>query len=309
MPATCSVILPTLNAADRFPEVLEGLRKQSITPLEIVVIDSSSSDQTAGLARQWGCKVLSVSREEFDHGGTRNIGAAYSHGEFLVFMTQDAFPDGDRALERLLHPFCDPRVAAVCGRQVPQDDADPLASHARIFNYPSGSCIKSKQDIPRLGIKVPFVSNSFAAYRRTIFQELGGFAENIVFGEDMHLAARMVLKGYCIAYAGDAIVRHSHNYSMMEEFRRYFDIGSFHGHHPWIQREFGSAGGEGFRLMRSQLSFAGRFGFAWVVRSLYVSGMKYIAYSLGRHESCLPVRLKRKLGLNSAFWSRETLRS
>lgn len=276
---------------------------QSFTPNEIIVIDSSSSDGTADLARELGCKTLSIERNKFDHGGTRNLAAAYSSGEFLVFMTQDASLAKRCSLEHLLHPFRIARIAGVCGRQLPMPDANPLAAHARIFNYPPVSCVKNEDDIPKLGIKVPFLSNSFAAYRRTVFQDLGGFPAHIVFGEDMHIAARMIMKGYSIAYMADATAYHSHNYTIIEEFKRYFDLGSFHEKYTWIQEKFGKAGSEGFRFMRSELSYARKYGFSWVARSFLASGFKYIAYMLGRRAPWLPCSLKLKLGQNKVFWS------
>src|SRR5699024_8480726 len=96
-----------------------------------------------------------------------------------------------------------------------------------------------------MGLKTVFNSNSFSAYRVSTFMEIGGFPDDTILSEDMYFAARAVLSGYKIAYVAEAEVRHSHNYSSLEEFRRYFDIGVFHCDEPWIRKAFGGAGGEG----------------------------------------------------------------
>src|SRR5690606_21821348 len=105
----------------------------------------------------------------------------------------------------------------------------------------------SLADRNTLGLKAVFSSNSFAVYRLSVLRELGGFPERVILSEDMHLAARAVMAGHKLAYAAQAAVRHSHNYTPLQEFRRYFDIGVFHTEQAWIARTFGGAGGEGRR--------------------------------------------------------------
>src|SRR5690606_29801174 len=116
--------------------------------------------------------------------------------------------------------FEDPAVAVAYGRQLPHRDANPIAAHARYFNYGPQSRVVGLDDRARLGIKTVFTSNSFAAYRAVVFNDLGGFPERNILSEDMYLAARAVLAGARIAYVAEACVRHSHNYSPVEEFRR-----------------------------------------------------------------------------------------
>lgn len=98
------------------------------------------------------------------------------------------------------------------------------------------------------GVKTVFMSNSFSAYRIDVLQQLGGFPSDTILCEDMYFTAKAVLAGYKVAYVSEAVVRHSHNYSAVEEFKRYFDIGVFHADEPWIREKFGGAGGEGKNL-------------------------------------------------------------
>ncbi|WP_446919828.1 glycosyltransferase family 2 protein, partial [Klebsiella pneumoniae] len=166
--------------------------------------------------------------------------------------TQDAIPEM-HFIENISQAFDDPNVACAYGRQLPHEGANSLAKHARSFNYSSHGYVCGKENIPEMGIKTVFMSNSFSAYRLSIFQELGGFPSNTILCEDMYYAAKAVLAGYKIAYVPSAIVYHSHNYTPIEEFKRYFDIGVFHTDEQWIREKFGNAGGEGKKFIISEL--------------------------------------------------------
>jgi rhamnosyltransferase len=157
-------------------------------------------------------------------------------------------------------------------------------------------------DIPELGIKTAFLSNSFAAYRRSTFWDMGGFPDDVIFGEDMILAAKLILAGYGIAYNASACVFHSHDYSPCEQFGRYFDIGVLHARQSWVQDRFGNIRGEGMRYVLSELKSVRKFGLYWICSSLVSSAMKCAGYKLGRIERYLPVSLKRKIGMNHGFW-------
>ena len=95
----------------------------------------------------------------------------------------------------------------------------------RSFNYPAESHVRSKEDIPVRGIKTFFCSDVCAAYRREIYLELGGFDYPISTNEDMFYAARAIRAGYLIAYAADALVFHSHNLTLKEQYRRNYIQG------------------------------------------------------------------------------------
>jgi rhamnosyltransferase len=297
-----SVVIPVCDAGFLLERLFTSLRIQDVPPSENLIIDSESNDGTADIALEAGCRVHRIRKKDFNHGGTRNLGVSLATGDILVFMTQDAILADAHALQALVEPFKDPMVGAVCGRQLPHKNANPLAAHARLFNYPSSSCIKTKADIPRLGIKVPFISNSFSAYRKSALQEVGGFPEHVILSEDMCVAAKMILAGYSIAYAGEAKVYHSHNYTPLQEFRRYFDIGAFHSQEAWIQKTFGGAGGEGLRYIRSELAYARKHGWYWAFRSLLTCMLKLVGYKLGKWESMLPKFCKRWLSMNKGFW-------
>jgi len=124
--ASISVVIPTKNAGAEFGQTLAALRRQAHS-LEIVVVDSGSSDQTLDLAREHGARVISIAPESFNHGETRNLGIRHTEGQFCIMLVQDALPLGDSWLEEMLSPFADERVVGVTARQVPRPDSDPVA--------------------------------------------------------------------------------------------------------------------------------------------------------------------------------------
>ena len=207
--------IPTYNAGNLWNKWIKAYESQSVTADQVIVIDSSSSDDTVKLAKDAMFSVFSIPQSEFNHGGTRNqaVRFAENFADILVFMTQDAILASPDSLEKLLVPFSDPEVAAVCGRQLPHHNATPLAAHTRYFNYPSESRVRTMADISALGIKTAFMSNSFAAYRLSVFDKLGGFPDNTILAEDMYLTAKMILSGYKVAYCAEAKVFHSQLYT------------------------------------------------------------------------------------------------
>lgn len=305
MNSKVSVIIPTLNAGRVIGPLLDSLKEQSVR-CEVVVVDSSSSDDTVRIAESSGARVLIIGRREFDHGGTRNLGGRAAGGDVLVYMTQDARPASRNSIENLVRPIlADEKIGAAFGRQLPCPDATLFAAHLRLFNYPEKTKTSSRRtlaDKSSLGLKAAFLSNAFTAYRRSALEETGWFTSGVILGEDMLAGARMLLAGFELAYEADAAVYHSHNYSVLQEFRRYFDIGVFHSREKWLLEEFGTAGGEGRRYIVSELSYilarrALHLVPEWAVRN----GLKLAGYKLGGAHRLLPVRLARRLSMHPGW--------
>ncbi len=295
--------IPTYNGGEVWKESIHNLKKFNSEDLFVQVIDSSSKDGTDIVAKEAGFDVITITSQEFNHGGTRNLAAEKADAgyEIVIFITQDAIPE-EGSLQRLIAAFDDPLVACAYGRQLPHVDASPIAQHARSFNYPGQSHVYNLADAPRVGLKTVFTSNSFAAYRISTFKELGGFPSNTILSEDMHFAARAVLAGYKVAYVADAKVRHSHNYSPLEEFKRYFDIGVFHGKEKWIFEKFGGAGGEGKKFIFSELRFLLKNGIMSLPRACINNAMKIVGYKLGKSYQTLPLGLNRRLSMHKRYW-------
>ncbi len=297
-----SVVIPTWRGAEHISLLLQSLWRQTLCPAEVIVIDSSSTDDTASIAAEAGCTVEVIPKAAFDHGATRNLAARMARGEILVFMTQDAAPAGADFLERLVQPIQQGKASAAYARQLPHPDTPPPEAFARGFNYPAGSHLKSLADLPRLRIKTFFFSNVASAIDREVFEQLGGFPEHVIMNEDMHFAAKLLMSGRKIAYQAEAKVFHSHDYRLGQQFKRNFDIGvSMAQARGWPRGA--SAGGEGVRFALGQLGFLlSRGHWRWVPRTLVELGLKHTAFQLGRQERWLPLGLKRVLSLHRQYW-------
>jgi len=296
------IIVPTLNAALDWPRFSLALLTCA-APNEVLIVDSSSTDETVNLALAAGFKVRSIRLSEFNHGGTRQFAAELSSdAEILVYLTQDVILHGPEELTSLLAAFDDPSVAAAYGRQLPRAGAGPVEAHARYFNYSAESSIRNLGDRERFGFKTIFMSNSFAAYRRAALIAVGGFPKDAIFGEDTITAAKLLLSGWQIAYVAEAQVYHSHSYTWTQDFKRYFDIGVLHARESWLLREFGSAGGEGGRFVRSELNYLWP-RYWWLIPSALIrTALKLTGYKLGRIEKKLSLGWKRRLSMHRSFW-------
>jgi rhamnosyltransferase len=300
-----ALIVPTLNAGTGWGRWLDVVLAQGLAAENILVVDSSSTDGTAAIARERGVTVKQIARAEFDHGGTRQQALELvADADIIVFMTQDALPAEAQAVTTLCEVFTDPTVGAAFGRQLPHPSSGVLGAHARLFNYGPQSYVRRAADIPRHGIKAAFISNSFAAYRRVALEQVGGFPARLILGEDMVVAARMLLDGWSVAYCAEAKAYHSHDYTMGQEFRRYFDIGVFHAREPWLLTSFGKPEGEGGRFVRSELRYVWRNA-PWLIPSGGLRTiLKYAGYRLGRMEQRLPLWLKSRCSMHKGFWSK-----
>ena len=304
--ACFSVVIPTHNSAKALGALLCAVAAQTLRPELVLVVDSDSSDGTRQCAEEAGARVKSIALNEFDHGNTRTLAGKETSGEFIVYLTSDALVVEADAFEKLLCPFNDAEVGAVFGRQIPAPDASLLAAHLREFNYPAVSYVRGYKHRSPYGIKAPFLSNCFCAYRRSAMDNIGWFRDGLILGEDTYAGAKLLLAGYKIAYAADAVVRHSHNYSPGQEFRRYFDIGVFHSRDRWILREFGRAESQGFKYLLSGIRFLRANGALDLLPAFFIRALvKYGGYLLGYGYKVLPINILKRLSMHRAWWGKE----
>jgi rhamnosyltransferase len=302
-----SVIIPTRNAGEQLRRLLPALQAQSVDT-EILVVDSSSSDDTVGITRAFGLEPIAVRKKDFDHGGTRTLAGKKAGGDILVYLTQDALPADMHAVRNLTAPFDeDKEVGVTYGRQLPCSCASAFAAHLRLFNYPETSYVRTFKDRETYGIKTAFLSDSFAAYRRSALEKIGWFKENLISGEDTYAGAKLLSAGYRLCYVSDARVYHSHNYTVLEEFKRYFDIGVFHAKEQWILETFGNAEGEGMRYIFSELRYLlsrGKYHllFEFICRNM----MKFGGYRLGRNYCIMPLQVAKRISRNRGWWGKNS---
>ncbi|MGG8071239.1 glycosyltransferase [Klebsiella aerogenes] len=297
------IAIPTYNGGELWHQTIKNITQYSPADVFVHVIDSSSKDDTASLASEAGFDILTIAGDDFNHGGTRNLAVKEYIDDYdvVIFLTQDAIPESG-FIEEIISVFDDEEVASAYGRQLPHLNANPIARHARNFNYPTKGYVADKTSIAKMGLKTVFMSNSFSAYRLSVFKKLGGFPSDTILCEDMFYTAKAVMAGYKNVYAANAKVRHSHNYTPIEEFKRYFDIGVFHTDQPWIRDNFGGAGGEGTKFIISELKFLIANGISWLPLAMINNFMKIVGYKLGQNYKKLPKVIIKKCSMHKRFW-------
>ena len=302
----CGLIIPTLNAGKNFQKLLEQINRQNLSCKKLV-IDSESDDGTAELAEKFGFEILKVERKNFNHGATRQFALEYllkkNPLDAVIFLTQDIFLHDDKTLSELVKIFeTDSTVGVTYGRQLPHMNATFEAKFLRKFNYPAESQLKTFDDRKNFGLKVATTSNSFAAYRVDFLQKVGGFPSQAILCEDMFVAAKMLIAGYKIFYNADAQVFHSHNYTALQEFKRYFDIGVFHSRESWIRKNFGSAEGTGKKFVLQKLSALWKENKIEIFGAIFRDGAKFLGYRLGIAEKFLPKFICRFLSMHKNYF-------
>jgi rhamnosyltransferase len=312
-----SIIIPTYNpGAAAVGKMCAALAQQKTSFAELVIIDSSSSDGTADLWRSswWHAAEqyqhhaafmqTSISPTDFNHGRTRNQAAQLASGEVLVFLSQDALPQDGYWLGALTDPLTQASEAAIAGafaRQIAPADAPAKERFARAFNYPDTPCVKCWSDMNELGIKTFFFSNVASALQRDAFEEVGGFPDTIL-NEDMLIAAKLLRAGYAVQYAAKARVWHGHDYSIHNQFKRYFDIGVSLARARHLPPRLSSSS-EGWRFVRGQLAFVRTHeGWHALPDVIAEAAAKWWGFKLGQNEHLLPTSLKRRLSMHRAFW-------
>ena len=231
--AVVSVVIPTLDAGPEFRSVLHRLRDQrGLAEIEIVAIDSGSKDETLALCREFGVLVAAYEGGVFNHGRARTQGVARTRGEYLVFMSQDAYPIGTDAIARMVRYLAaDPTVGVASGREVPRSDADLFSSwqlwyfNEQILGYRGDTAVGLAAGglaalSPADRRKVAQVNNVFCCVRRSAFTAVG--LRPLPFAEDLDFGLRALQAGYRTAFLPSVAVIHSHRRPAAYHLKRHF---------------------------------------------------------------------------------------
>ena len=274
------VIIPTYHPDEKLEKCLRMLKRQTVQPQRILLINTEEEffhSKVFSTLKQG--EIIHITKPEFDHGGTRNQAAAMCDGEIMILLTQDAIPADEHLIENLIKPFEDEEVCAAYGRQMADKKDNPVEAYTRIFNYPKESRIKSKEDLPKLGIKTFFCSN-----------------------EDMIFASHLIEAGKKIAYAADAKVWHWHNYTAKDQLKRNFDLAVSQVDAGGLFTQVKSES-EGIRLVKMTLKhFIKKGQFYYIPKIITQNGAKYIGYRLGKNYKKLPKKWILKISLNPWYW-------
>lgn len=209
-----SVVIRTYNESRHLPRLLETVRRQRLSEdhsVEIVVVDSGSTDGTLEIARAFDCRITEIEKEDFSFGRSLNVGCAFATGEALVFVSGHCIPATDDWLEELVTPLYEKRVHYSYGRQLGAETTK--FSESQIFRkyFPEHSLV------PQDGF---FCNNANAAIAREVWDE-HRFDETLTGLEDLELARRLVARGGRIGYVATAPVHHIHDESWAQVRHRY----------------------------------------------------------------------------------------
>ncbi|TCD02014.1 glycosyltransferase [Pedobacter frigidisoli] len=300
-----AILIPTLNAGSTWASLLKSISEQDYAASRKIILDSGSSDDTVALAITNGFEVLNIHKKDFDHGYARQVLAdAADDCEILVYLTQDCIIATSSSLKNLVNSFFNKHIGLAYGRQLPHKGATVLETHARLFNYTDQSRVKLLSDKDELGIKTASCSNSYAAYRREALYSVGGFPSHTIFAEDVIVGGQMLLKDWQIAYVAEAEAYHSHDYKVSEEFKRYFDIGVFHSTNQWLLNEFGTAGGEGLKYLKSELKYVLKHNALVLPKMIMSIGAKFIGYKLGMMHKKLSPKQRKSFSMHKSYWDK-----
>ena len=302
------VIVPVYRPDEKIEVLIKRLNHQTIPPAHVFFMQTLTGDEAEDqrvrtiLERASNAVITTLDKKDFDHGGTRNRGAAMSEAEFMLFMTQDAMPVDDYLIENLQKAMERPEVATSYAKQLPNDEVGVVERYTRSFNYPDESYTKSLKDLDSLGIKTYFCSNVCAMYRRSVYEEMGGFVLQTIFNEDMIMASKVIQAGYEIAYVARAQVIHAHKYTYRQQFTRNFDMAvsqrQYHEIFDSVKSET-----EGIKLVKQTIGYLMKNGKWYLVPDLIMqSGFKFLGYRFGKKYDKLPLSLIRMMSMNKSYW-------
>lgn len=301
-----SVIIPTRNAEIYIDKLINSLLKQTIKPLEIIIIDTESKDNTKIICEKYDIvKFIGINEGEFDHGGTRNRAAKNACGEILVFMTQDALPKDQYFIEEIIKKLNEENVVASYGRQIARDDSTVLEQFARFFNYDDKEFIKSKSDIEKLGIKAFFMTNVCSAFVTKEFWDIGAFPEKTILNEDMIISSKIILASKKVHYAANACVIHSHNYTYMQQFKRNFDIAVSLVDYDKILK-YAKTESEGVKYIKEAVKYLVKIKKIHLIPHLIIdSGFRFIGYKVGMNYKKIPLKYVKRMSMHSFYFNNE----
>ena len=305
--AVISVVIPVRNGGSDLVRCLDAINRQRVDDaVEVVVVDSSSTDGSAQVARDRGARVHVIDVADFNHGATRNLGASLTTGEILVFTSQDAFAESDDWLALLTAPIrADESVAGVYGRQLPHADATPPEQFFLDFLYGPDPRTQQAAATAELNMETTLFSNVNAAMRRSAWEAFP-FADDIIMSEDGEWCRRVLLAGHKVVYEPRAAVRHSHPYTIGSAFKRFFDSGVS------AERAYLAGAAPSKKVLRRAAIRYAKGETRWLVKSGNARWLpyaavyevaKFVGLQMGANHRRLPRSLVLRCTALPGFWS------
>lgn len=301
MPIKASILIPTRNAGEKFEEVLEKIFAQRKVNFEVRIIDTESNDETLRTAKKFPAIIKKINKKEFGHGKARNTLAKEAKGKYLVFITQDAVPKNDLWLYNLLKGFNKKDVAGTYGRQLPLEKAFPMENYFYLKKYGGERIEWNASNWKEENVVYSSVN---CAVRKELFEK-EPFSEEVIVSEDYEWAYRIMNKGHRIVYEPKAEVIHSHNYSLINLFKRHFDIGYSYSqiYSTYDSKGFVAAGMK-FYLNTLKYLLAEKY-YSWIPYSIAYGLVKFLGVFTGKKGKYLPKKIREMLSNQKHYWENE----
>lgn len=239
------IICPLYNAEKYIKELHKSFEMQeNVTIGNIRYVITKGNDNTEEEVKKLRCVYKVIDSKQFSHSLTREKEAFESNADIIVFVTQDVIIKRKDWLEKLTKPIENNEAEACYSRQICTNNS--MEKYTREKNYPEKSSIVSKDDIEKLGLRAFFFSDASSAIKREIFVELNGYdAKDMPISEDMYFAHKLITGGYKIKYCSDSEVIHSHDFTLKQQYRRYYDTGKFFKQNGYLNNyKVNSTGGK-----------------------------------------------------------------
>lgn len=306
------IVIPIYQPDKKLHLLMNRLMTQTVHPEHVYLIYTKAEKKRVQTEKMLQnivseypqTKIIEIEEKSFDHGGTRDMAMNLCTSEYVLMMTQDAIPKNRKLIENLLKAQKSD-VAVVYAKQGPEKECRIIEKYTRGFNYPEeSSSAREIAEKTQNGIKAIFCSDVCAMYRRELYDKIGGFPKKTIFNEDEIYAAKALKAGYDVRYEASAVVIHSHNYSGLQYFRRYFDLGVSHADFRYIFEEYHSQD-EGVRLVKDTLKYLLREQeYLEIPRLIYHSGMKFLGMKLGQQYKMLPKQVIVRCTSNQNYWKK-----
>lgn len=295
-----SIIILTRNAGNNFKNTLDKVFSQSYKKFEVIIIDSSSSDNTLDIAKKYPVKIVKIKAEEFGHGKTRNLGAKLAKGKYVVYITHDAIPKDNAWLSELINPLKkDKSLAGIYSRQIPKKDEKPIEKFFYFSLYPNKDRVWTWNDFSQ-GDNI--FSDVSSAIKKEIWKKYN-YNEKIIMAEDYCWAQEVLKKGYKILYNSKSEVAHSHSYGLIQLFKRNFDIGV--AYKTIYQKKDKQRGffKKGMKILGGEMKYLARNGkFYLIPYALLKDATKFVAVTIGKNSNYLPNSINKSFSNYPRYW-------
>ncbi len=211
MDTSLSIIIRAFNEEKHIRRLLDGIQQQTIHDLEVILVDSGSSDQTVSIAATYGVKVVHIRPEEFTFGRSLNLGIRSASNSLIVLASAHVYPIYPDWLEKLVAPLSDPQVALSYGKQRGGESSKFSEDQVFAHWYPNVSQPRQSH---------PFCNNANLALRRSLWEQ-HLYDENLPGLEDLEWANWAVQQGYVISYVAEAEICHVHHETPRGVYNRY----------------------------------------------------------------------------------------